>query len=79
MGVLGQALGIAPNDPHVLQGIGVCLSKQSRWPEAIAAFDAALAASPGFAASLHHKGAVLEIMGVFYRRRSRFAGNLLPA
>lgn len=61
--LLGLAFEMTPTDPHILQGIGVCLSKQSRWPEAIAAFDAALAASPGFAAALHHKGAVLEIMG----------------
>lgn len=61
--VLGEALRLAPNDPRVLNSIGVCQSKASRPREALAAFEAAISAHPGFAPAHHGMGLSLAALG----------------
>ena len=63
LGLLREALTIDPNDPGVLHGVGMCLSKMGRRPEALVAFDAALLNRPGYPAAHHHRGAALEMLG----------------
>ncbi|HEX4304047.1 MAG TPA: sulfotransferase [Rhizomicrobium sp.] len=51
-----RALSLSPNNPAVLSAIGLCLVRLNRPAEAVAAFDAAIAAEPGFAEHHYLKG-----------------------
>lgn len=58
--LMKRAKALAPRDPHVLNGLGLCLRALGRRDEAIAAFDAAARADPRYAAALFNKGSTLE-------------------
>jgi len=58
--LLKRARALAPRDPHVLNGLGLCLRAQGRMDAARDAFDAAVRADPRHAAAHYNRGAVLE-------------------
>ncbi len=58
-----RALALKPNDPIILNAIGMSLLKLNRVPEAMKALDAAIAADPGNAQSHYRKGIVAATAG----------------
>ena len=58
--LLKRARALAPRDPHVLNGLGLCLRAQGRPDAAREAFDAAIRADPRHAAAHYNRGVVLE-------------------
>lgn len=60
--VLGEALKVAPDDPHVINSIGVCYAKLARPQEALAAFRDALAIHPAFAHAYNGLGLALQAL-----------------
>ncbi len=63
LGVLNEALRFAPNDPFVINSIGVCYSKLAKPENALAAFDAALAIDPSLAHAHNGRGLALLSLG----------------
>jgi Tfp pilus assembly protein PilF len=61
--VLDQALKIAPNDPFLINSIGVCYSKLAKPANALAAFDDALALNPDFPHAHNGRGLALQALG----------------
>lgn len=58
--VLNRALALAPNDPKLLNSIGLCLKSLGRLDEALQTFDSALAINPNMASAHFNRGLVLE-------------------
>jgi len=58
--VLNQALKVAPNDPFVINSIGVCYSKLGKPENALMAFDDALALNPDFPHAHNGRGLALQ-------------------
>lgn len=57
---LERACELAPNDPGIQNALGLQLAKQERLPEALVAFEAAIAAHPQFAQAHFNKGCAHE-------------------
>ena len=60
--LLEQARVLAPNDPHVLNSLAVCLTEVGRTDDAIEAYKAAIQADPNLAAAHFNLGTVLEAL-----------------
>ncbi len=60
---LREALELDPNDPQILHGVGLCLSRMERWNEAMVAWNAALTHRPDFPAVHFHIGMADELLG----------------
>lgn len=58
--LLSRARGLAPDDPHVLNSLGLCLKELGQTDAALQAFEAALLLDPGMAAVHFNRGTVLE-------------------
>ena len=58
--LLGRARALAPKDPNVLNGLGVCLRALGRTDDALRAYEAAIRIDPGMAAAHSNRGAVLR-------------------
>src|SRR5581483_3246940 len=58
-----RALALKPNDPVILNAIGMSLLKLNRIPEAIKALDAAIAADPQNAQSHYRRGLISATAG----------------
>ena len=58
--LLKRARALAPQDPHVLNSLGVCLKALGRLDAALQAYDAALKADPRLAAAHFNRGSVLD-------------------
>jgi tetratricopeptide (TPR) repeat protein len=58
--LLKRARALSPKDPHVLNGLGLCLKALGQTDAALQAYDSALRAEPGMAAAHFNRGAVLE-------------------
>ena len=61
--MLHRALDLAPDDPFILNSIGVSYSKSALPMEALAAFDAAVAVRPAFAPGHYGRGLALAALG----------------
>src|SRR5471032_154968 len=60
---LERARELAPNDPGILNALGLNLGKLERATEALAAFDAAIAAKPDFVQAYYNKGCAHVSLG----------------
>ena len=49
---LDRAVAMAPDDAVLRNALGLCLTKFSRWDDAVAAFEAAVSLAPHFTAAL---------------------------
>ena len=58
--LLERARRLAPNDPHVLNSLGVCLAEVGRADEAVKAYTAAIRADPDMAPAHFNLGSLLE-------------------
>jgi len=58
--LLERARRLAPNDPHVLNSLGVCLAEVGRADEAVKAYRAAIRADPDMAPAHFNLGSLLE-------------------
>src|SRR5947209_6528842 len=58
--LLNRARAGAPNDPQLLNSIGLCLKSLGRLDEALQAFDSALAINPNMASAHFNRGILLE-------------------
>jgi tetratricopeptide (TPR) repeat protein len=58
--LLRRAQGSAPNDPKLLNSIGLCLKSLGQMDEAREAFDGALAIQPNMASAHFNRGVLLE-------------------
>jgi tetratricopeptide (TPR) repeat protein len=78
---LHRALDLAPDDPFVLNSIGVSYSKSGLPTEALEAFDAALRVRPDLAAGHYGRGLALAALGdragakAAYTRAAELAGG----
>lgn len=62
--VLERARALSPQNPEVLNALGICLVNLGRPSEAVAAYDTALRNAPGFAVLHFNRGCALEEAGV---------------
>src|ERR1043165_6306161 len=60
---LKKLLQIAPNDPMSHYGLGLKFITLQNWPEAAAAFDAAIQVDPNYSAAYYHKARALIAAG----------------
>lgn len=58
--LLNRARAVAPNDPKLLNSIGLCLKSLGRMDEALQTFDNALAINPNMASAHFNRGLVLQ-------------------
>jgi len=70
--LLQQARKLAPNDPHVLNSLAVCLTEVGRTDEAIDAYKAAIQVDPNLAAAHFNLGTVLEALSEIKGARSAY-------
>jgi len=63
LALLERGRALAPQDPGLNQALGLCLHRLERPTEALAHFDAVLAAQPAFAPGHAARGAALEAIG----------------
>jgi Flp pilus assembly protein TadD len=70
--LLNRARRLAPNDPHILNSLGLCLKALGRPDEALRAYDAALRAEPGMVAAHFNRGVVLEELDGSIRARAAY-------
>lgn len=59
----GELLAHMPDDAMALNGLGVALNKVDRYSEALARFDAAIAAHPTFSTAWFNRGRTLRLLG----------------
>jgi len=72
-----RACALAPNDPVAIGALGLCLAAQQRYPEAISAFDKALAIAPKSAALLYNKGFAQECANMPGQAKKTYQAALL--
>jgi tetratricopeptide (TPR) repeat protein len=60
LALMKRARALSPKDPHVLNGLGLCLAMLGRVEAAQQAYDAAIGADPRYAAAPYNKGSLLE-------------------
>ncbi len=63
LGMLQRGCELAPADPGLNQAMGLVLHRLERFVQAVARFDAVIAAQPGFAPAHAARGAALEALG----------------
>jgi Flp pilus assembly protein TadD len=63
LGFYEQARAMAPRNEHVLNAIGLCLTRLSRFEEAIYVFEQAVRVAPAHAATHHWLGLALGLVG----------------
>jgi tetratricopeptide (TPR) repeat protein len=80
LGDLQRARRLAPGDVPTLNALGLCLANLQRHPEALEAFDAAIAIEPAFGPAHFNRGWVSEDVGELDKARSSFetAARLNP-
>ena len=69
---LRRAQTLAPQDAAVANALGLCLARQDRMAEAVAAFDQAVAIDPGFAPAHFNRGWALEPLGDLAQARRAY-------
>lgn len=62
-------MALRPDSPVGHDNLGNALADLGRWPEALAAFEAALKLNPGFLPSLQRRGVALGSLGRLYPNR----------
>lgn len=67
--MLKRARTLAPNDPNILNSLGICLKALGRNEGALEAYTAALRIDPGMAAAHFNRGTVLESLSDLKRAR----------
>jgi tetratricopeptide (TPR) repeat protein len=70
--LLLRAKALAPAAPGILNALGLCLQRLDRFAEAVAEFDAALAADPGFVPALANRGASLVALSRLVEAKKDF-------
>src|SRR6476469_5214528 len=58
--LLKRGRSLAPNDPHILNTLGACLTELGQKVEALQAFGAAIRVDPDIAAAHFNRGTVLD-------------------
>ena len=72
LGLLNRARVSAPDNPQLLNSIGLCLRSLSRLDEALQTFNQAIAISPSMAPAHFNRGIVLEDLKYINEARSAF-------
>jgi tetratricopeptide (TPR) repeat protein len=70
--LLSRARVLAPNDPNVLNSLGLCLMELGQADAALQAFDSALLLDPGMVAAHYHRGKLLEDRDEIISARSAY-------
>ena len=70
--MLERARSLAPDDPHILNSLGISLKASGRAESALQAYDAALRIAPDMAPAHFNRGTMLEQLSDISRARTAF-------